>query len=55
MIPNIKHAKKHFNDDAFAPYSTAYVTTNEDLRNALKCMPKDTTDDKVVVMTRYFG
>ena len=42
MIPNIKHAKKHFNDDAFAPYSTAYVTTNEDLRNALKCMPKDT-------------
>ncbi len=41
MIPNIKHAKKHFVNHGFAQYSTAYVATNEDLRNALKCMPKD--------------
>ena len=41
MKQSIKYAKKHFNDCAFSPYSTAYVATNEDLRNALKCMPKN--------------
>ena len=41
MIPNIEHAKKYFTDSGFAQYSTAYVATNEDLRNALKCMSKD--------------
>lgn len=42
MKQSIDYAKKHFDDSAFASYSTAYVATNEDLRNTLKCMPKDT-------------
>lgn len=42
MIPSIKQAKKNFFERGFAPYSTAYVVTNEDLRNALTCMPADT-------------
>jgi len=43
MKQNIEYAKKHLDEHPFARYSTAYVATNEDLRNALKCMPKDTT------------
>lgn len=42
MIPSIEYAKKHFVEHGFAPYSTVYVATNEDLRNALTCMPTNT-------------
>ncbi len=42
MVPNIKQAKKHFTSIGFSPYSSAYVATNEDLRDALQYMPKNT-------------
>jgi hypothetical protein len=42
MIPNIKQAKENFVDHGFAPYSSVYIVTNEDLRNTLICMQKDT-------------
>ena len=40
--------KKYFNQHGFSSYSSAYVMTNEDLRNTLKCMPQD-TDNALVV------
>ena len=42
MDQSIEYAKKHFAEHGFSSHSTVYVATNEDLRNALKCMPKDT-------------
>lgn len=41
MIQDIGHAKKNFVSHGFSPYSSAYVTTNENLRNVLQCVPKD--------------
>lgn len=42
MIQSIEYLKEHFVDHGFAECSTAYIATNEDLRNVLTCMPKDT-------------
>ena len=41
MIRSMTYVKKHFLNYGFSPYSAAYVVTNENLRNALDCIPKD--------------
>ena len=42
MIPDIKQAKELFTPIGFSPYSSTYIVTNEDLRDSLQYMPKNT-------------
>ena len=44
MVPDINNAKNLFISLGFSPYSAAYIATNEDLRDSLQYMPKNTND-----------